>query len=45
VWLALTEKDLIKQWYFDLPEFRPEVGFIFEFTGGEEGGVQCLLTL
>jgi uncharacterized protein YndB with AHSA1/START domain len=42
VWLAITEKDLMKQWYFDLPEFRPEVGFIFEFTGGEEGGVQYL---
>jgi uncharacterized protein YndB with AHSA1/START domain len=42
VWLAITEKDLMKQWYFDLPEFKAEVGFTFEFTGGEEGGKQYL---
>lgn len=42
VWRALTEKDLMKQWYFDLPEFREEVGFVFEFTGGKEGGAQYL---
>jgi uncharacterized protein YndB with AHSA1/START domain len=42
VWRALTEKDLMKQWYFDLPEFKAEIGFVFQFTGGEEGGVQYL---
>jgi uncharacterized protein YndB with AHSA1/START domain len=42
VWRAITEKDLMKQWYFDLPEFKAEVGFTFEFTGGEEGGKQYL---
>jgi uncharacterized protein YndB with AHSA1/START domain len=42
VWLAITEKELMKQWYFDLPEFKPEVGFKFEITGGEEGGKQYL---
>jgi uncharacterized protein YndB with AHSA1/START domain len=42
VWLAITQKDLMKQWYFDLPEFKAEVGFTFEFTGGEEGGKQYL---
>jgi uncharacterized protein YndB with AHSA1/START domain len=42
VWRALTEKDLMKQWYFDLPDFKAEVGFTFEFTGGKEGGVQYL---
>jgi len=26
----------MKQWYFDLAEFRPEVGFEFQFTGGTE---------
>ena len=36
VWQALTEKDKMKQWYFDLKEFRPEVGFEFQFTGGNE---------
>ena len=34
VWKALTEKELMKEWYFNLPEFKPEVGFKFEFTGG-----------
>lgn len=42
VWRALTEKELMKQWYFDLAGFKAEVGFIIEFTGGEEGGVQYL---
>lgn len=42
VWRAITEKDLMRQWYFDLPEFKPEVGFTFEFIGGEEGGTQYL---
>lgn len=42
VWRAITEKDLMKQWYFDLPEFKAEPGFKFEYTGGEEGGTQYL---
>lgn len=29
VWRAITEKELMKQWYFDLAEFKPEVGFKF----------------
>ena len=36
VWEAITDKDKMKQWYFDLKEFRPEVGFEFQFTGGNE---------
>lgn len=36
VWKALTENDQLKQWYFDLKEFRPEVGFKFQFTAGAE---------
>lgn len=36
VWKAITEKDQMKQWYFDLKEFRPEVGFEFQFYGGPE---------
>jgi uncharacterized protein YndB with AHSA1/START domain len=42
VWRAITEKELMKQWYFDLPEFKAEVGFVFEVTGGEKGGTQYL---
>lgn len=34
VWQAITDKDKMKQWYFDLKEFKPEVGFEFEFSGG-----------
>jgi len=36
VWKAITEKDEMRKWYFDLIEFRPEVGFLFEFWGGAE---------
>ena len=36
VWEAITDKDNMKQWYFDLAEFKPEVGFEFQFTGGSE---------
>ncbi len=34
VWKALTQKELMKQWYLDLKEFKAEVGFVFEFTSG-----------
>lgn len=34
VWKALTDKSEMKSWYFDLAEFKVEVGFKFEFTGG-----------
>ena len=36
VWKAITDKTEMKQWYFDLAEFKPEVGFKFEFMGGTE---------
>lgn len=26
----------MKQWYFDIKEFKPEVGFEFQFYGGTE---------
>lgn len=34
VWKAITDKDQMKQWYFDIPGFRPEVGCEFQFEGG-----------
>jgi len=40
VWQAITEKELMKQWYFDLEEFHAVVGFRFEFMGGEPNGKQ-----
>ena len=40
VWKALTDKNEMKKWYFDLPDFKPEKGFKFEFFGGTPDGVQ-----
>jgi len=37
VWNALTDVEEMRAWYFDLKEFKPEVGFQFEFTVGHEG--------
>jgi len=36
VWQAITDKDKMKEWYFKLEEFKPEVGFEFRFLGGSE---------
>lgn len=36
VWNAITDKDQMKQWYFDLAEFKPEAGFEFSFEGGPD---------
>jgi len=36
VWEALTINDLMKKWYFVLPDFKAEVGFEFTFTGGAD---------
>ena len=35
VWQAITNKDQMKKWYFDLPDFNPEVGKTFQFYGGD----------
>jgi uncharacterized protein YndB with AHSA1/START domain len=37
VWEAITDVDQMRQWYFDLKEFKPEVGFEFEFVVEHEG--------
>lgn len=36
VWKAITDKDEMKNWYFDLEKFEPRVGFEFQFKGGTE---------
>jgi uncharacterized protein YndB with AHSA1/START domain len=36
VWKAITNKDDMKQWYFDIPEFKPVIGQEFQFEGGTE---------
>ena len=33
VWQAITDPAQMRQWYFDVSDFRAEVGFTFEFTG------------
>lgn len=42
VWKAITDKDQMKQWYFDLSEFKPVVGFEFRFSGQGHKGEQYL---
>jgi uncharacterized protein YndB with AHSA1/START domain len=36
VWKAITDKNEMKHWYFDLKEFKPEPGFEFTFMGGKD---------
>jgi uncharacterized protein YndB with AHSA1/START domain len=36
VWRAITDKNQMKQWLFDIKEFTPEVGCEFQFYGGTE---------
>ena len=36
VWLAITDKDQMKEWYFDIEEFKTEPGFKFQFLAGDE---------
>ena len=37
VWRALTDVDQMREWYFDLKEFKPEIGFEFQFVVEHEG--------
>ena len=37
VWKALTDVEEMRHWYFDLKEFRPAVGFEFEFVVEHKG--------
>ncbi len=34
VWEAISEPSVMKQWYFDVPAFRPVIGTKFTFPGG-----------
>lgn len=48
VWKAITDKEQMKQWYFDLADFKPELGFEFSFYGqghkGEKYLHRCTIT-
>src|SRR3989475_13045884 len=37
VWTALTDVNEMRQWYFDLKDFKAEVGCEFEFVVEHEG--------
>jgi len=36
VWKAITNTEDMKLWYFDISEFKPTVGFEFQFEGGKD---------
>lgn len=36
VWAAISNLEHMKKWYFDLDEFKPEVGFEFKFFGDKK---------
>jgi uncharacterized protein YndB with AHSA1/START domain len=42
VWRAITDREQMKQWYFDIASFKPEPGLEFQFYGGDPNGVQYL---
>jgi uncharacterized protein YndB with AHSA1/START domain len=47
VWTALTNADEMRRWYFDLKEFKPEVGFEFQFVAEHDGNAydhRCKVT-
>ncbi len=47
VWKAISSKEDMRRWYFDLKEFKPEVGFEFEFIvehNGEKYHHLCKIT-
>src|SRR3954470_16195191 len=37
VWKALTDVDQMRSWYFDLKDFKAQVGFKFDFVVEHEG--------
>ena len=37
VWKTLTDVDQMREWYFNLKEFKPQIGFEFEFVVEHEG--------
>ncbi len=35
VWKAISQKEDMDKWYFDIPDFKLEQGSVFHFEGGE----------
>jgi uncharacterized protein YndB with AHSA1/START domain len=47
VWKALTDVDQMREWFFDLKGFKPEVGFEFGFVVEHDGNTydhRCKVT-
>ncbi|MBL7932362.1 MAG: SRPBCC domain-containing protein [Bacteroidia bacterium] len=42
VWKALTDKEQMKQWFFNLDQFKAEKGFQFKFAGKGHKGEQYI---
>jgi len=42
VWQAITDKEKMREWYFDVDAFKPELGFEFRFSGTGAKGEQYL---
>ena len=42
VWSAITDINELRNWYFQLEDFKAKVGFKFDFMGGPEDGKQYL---
>lgn len=36
IWAALTDPNEMKKWYFDIPDFKPEIGREFSFLAGSD---------
>ena len=46
VWEALTVNEKMKEWYFQLEDFKPEVVCTFRFSGTDKGVTfwhQCVI--
>jgi uncharacterized protein YndB with AHSA1/START domain len=47
LWKALTDVDQMREWYFDLKAFKPQIGFEFGFVVEHEGNTydhRCRIT-
>jgi uncharacterized protein YndB with AHSA1/START domain len=43
VWKAISDHETMRKWYFDLAEFKPVVGFKFQFTAVGEDGMKTFV--
>lgn len=41
IWKVITRQEEMKNWYFDLEEFKAEQGFTFTFRAGDNTISSC----